>query len=65
MVLGYIRISNGQDKIGYVGIFQTFSDAIRLFSNEQYFPLMSRYFSPSIWFISLFINSLFQRFYFF
>jgi NADH-ubiquinone oxidoreductase chain 1 len=44
----------------FLGIFHPFSDAIRLFSREQYFPLVSNYlsyyFSPVFGcFLSLFI----------
>jgi NADH:ubiquinone oxidoreductase subunit H len=29
-----------QNRVGFVGIFQPFSDAIKLFTKEQYFPLV-------------------------
>jgi NADH:ubiquinone oxidoreductase subunit H len=41
--LGYSYISNGPSRVGVVGIFQPFSDAIKLFSREQYFFSVSNY----------------------
>nr|WNL54510.1 NADH dehydrogenase subunit 1 [Amitermes snyderi] len=59
-VLGYIHIRKGPNKVGFVGIFQPFSDAIKLFASEQYFPLVSNYliyyFSPIFgFFLSLLV----------
>nr|WIL79899.1 NADH dehydrogenase subunit 1 [Trichodes sp.] len=58
-LLGYIQTRKGPNKVGFIGILQPFSDAIKLFTKEQIFPYLSNlnlyFFSPMV---NLFLSLL-------
>ena len=42
-ILSYIQFRRGPNRVGYLGIFQPFSDALKLFSREYYFLVFGNY----------------------
>nr|UER93859.1 NADH dehydrogenase subunit 1 [Membranacea stenoprocessa] len=58
-IMGFMHNRKGPNKVGYLGIFQPFSDGMKLFVKEQVFIMNSNYFVYYICPVLILIQSIF------
>nr|ATN42485.1 NADH dehydrogenase subunit 1 [Calophya schini] len=52
-ILGYVQFRKGPNSVGILGLFQPFSDAVKLYTKEFFFPSKSNYY---IYWVTPFIS---------